>query len=78
MFDFSDSFKLSHDDIDNKSESQGCFCLCFFFLTSSQLFRFFCLKMSLVSFIGAVMLNACCGFAGVSFFQKVSFGATES
>merc|ERR1711956_45260 len=53
--------------------------VCFlFFLTSSQLFRFFCLKMSLVSFIGAVMLNACCGFAGVSFFQKVSFGATES
>jgi hypothetical protein len=33
--------------------------------------------MSLVSFIVAVMLNACCGFAGVSFFQKVSFGATE-
>jgi len=31
-----------------------------------------------VSFIVAVMLNACCGFAGVSFFQKVSFGATES
>lgn len=29
--------------------------------------------MSLVSFIVAVMLNACCGFAGVSFFQKVSF-----
>jgi hypothetical protein len=23
MFDFSDSFKLIHDDIDNKSESQG-------------------------------------------------------
>merc|ERR1712204_105664 len=37
MFDFSDSFKLFHDDIDNKSESQGCFC--FVFLTSSQLFR---------------------------------------
>ena len=37
------SFKLFHDDIDNKSESQGWFCLFFvFFLTSSQLFEFFC------------------------------------
>lgn len=44
MFDFSDSFKLFHDDIDNKSESQGWFCLFVFFLTSSQLFRFFCLN----------------------------------
>jgi len=65
-FDFSDSFKLFHDDIDNKSESQGWFCLFVFFLTSSQLSRFFCL----VSFIGAVMLNACCGFGGFLFFKR--------
>jgi len=68
------SFKLFHDDIDNKSESQGWFCLFFvFFLTSSQLFVVFLFLNEFGVIYCRCYAECLLWFCGGFFFSKGEF-----
>jgi len=78
-FDFSDSLSSSSMMTLTISLKVKADFVCFCFLPNIfPAFLVFLFKWVWCHLLVAVMLNACCGFAGVSFFQKVSFGATES